>query len=150
MENNKSQFKRTGVLHGGAECIEIQISHSGDVARYVSTIMFTVRDPEVTRGRWQEKWLCVYCKIRQETIFAQISKNILTWQQETINLSTCYSTGFNVIAITILAMATKMLSIVFGLTTSRNKSIKCESFTICCRLNLSGSQENKLMNMQQE
>ena len=54
MENNKSQFKRTGVLHGGAECIEIQISHSGDAARYVSTIMFTVRDPEVTRGRWQE------------------------------------------------------------------------------------------------
>lgn len=32
----------------------------------------------------------------------------------------------------------------------RNKSIKCESFTICCRLNLSGLQENKLMNMQQE
>ena len=28
MENNKSQFKRTGVLHDGAECIEIQISHS--------------------------------------------------------------------------------------------------------------------------
>lgn len=27
---------------------------------------------------------------------------------------------------------------------------KCESFTICCRLNLSGLQENKLMNMQQE
>lgn len=54
MENNKSQFKRTGVLHDGAECIEIQISHSGDAARYVSTIKFTVRDPEVTRGRWQE------------------------------------------------------------------------------------------------
>lgn len=52
MENNKSQFKRTGVLHDGAECVEIQISHSGDAARYVSTIMFTVRDPEVTRGRW--------------------------------------------------------------------------------------------------
>lgn len=33
MENNKSQFKRTGVLHDGAECIEIQISHSGDAAR---------------------------------------------------------------------------------------------------------------------
>lgn len=32
----------------------------------------------------------------------------------------------------------------------RNKSIKCESFTICCRLNLSGLQENKLMNMQQK
>ena len=28
MENNKSQFKRTGVLHGGAECIEIQISQA--------------------------------------------------------------------------------------------------------------------------
>lgn len=67
MENNKSQFKRTGVLHDGAECIEIQISHSGDAARYVSTIKFTAKDPEVTRGRWQE------------TIFAQISKNILTW-----------------------------------------------------------------------
>ena len=49
MENNKSQFKRTGVLQDGAECIEIQISHSGDAARYVSTIKFTVRDPEVTR-----------------------------------------------------------------------------------------------------
>ena len=54
MENNKSQFKRTGVLHDGAECIEIQISHSGDAARCVSTIKFTVKDPEVTRGRWQE------------------------------------------------------------------------------------------------
>lgn len=54
MENNKSQFKKTGVLHDGAECIEIQISHSGDAARYVSTIMFTVKDSEVTRGRWQE------------------------------------------------------------------------------------------------
>ena len=37
-------------MHDGAECIEIQISHSGDAARYVSTIMFTVKDPEVTRG----------------------------------------------------------------------------------------------------
>lgn len=52
MENNKSQFKRTGVLHDGVECVEIQISHSGNAARYVSTIMFTVRDPEVTRGLW--------------------------------------------------------------------------------------------------
>ena len=54
MESNKSQFRRTGVLHDGAECIEIQISRSGDAARYVSTIKFTVKDPEVTRGRWQE------------------------------------------------------------------------------------------------
>ena len=30
-----------------------------------------------------------------------------------------------------------------------NKSIKCESFMTCCLLNLSGLQENKLMNMQQ-
>lgn len=156
MENNKSQFKRTGVLHDGAECIEIQISHSGDAARYVSTIKFTVRDPRgyerpLARDTLQqEKRLCVYCEVRQETIFAQISKNILTWQQETINLSTCYSTGFNAIAITILTTAAETLSIAFGLTTSRNKSIKCESFTICCRLNLSGLQENKLMNMQQE
>lgn len=52
--NGKSQFKRTGVLHDGAECIEIQISHSGNAARYVSTIKFTVKNPEVTRGRWQE------------------------------------------------------------------------------------------------
>ena len=35
------------------------------------------------------------------------------------------------------------------MTPSERKSW-CESFTICCRLNLSGSQENKLMNMQQE
>lgn len=62
----------------------------------------------------QEKWLCVYCEIQQETIFAQISKNILTWQQETINLSTCYSTGFNAIAITILTMAAEMLITAFG------------------------------------
>lgn len=54
MENNKPQSKRTGVLHGGAECIEVQISHSGDAARRVSTTMSTVRDPEATRGRWQE------------------------------------------------------------------------------------------------
>lgn len=70
--------------------------------------------------------------------------------EQAINLSTCYSTGFNAIAITILTTAAEMLSIVFGPMTSRNKSIKCESFTICCRLNLSGLQENKLMNMQQE
>ena len=70
----------------------------------------------------QEKRLCVYCEVRQETIFAQISKNILTWQQETINLSTCYSTGFNAIAITILTTAAETLSIVFGpMTRETNK-----------------------------
>ena len=48
------------------------------------------------------------------------------------------------------AMAAEMLSIAFGPMTSRNKSIKCESFMTCCRLNLNGLQENKLMSMQQE
>lgn len=106
------------------------------------------------RQECQRSWMghcgCVYCEVWQKTIFAQISKNILTWQQKTINLSTCYSTGFNAIAITISAMAAETLSIAFGLTASRNKPIKCESFMACCRLNLNGLQENKLMNMQQE
>lgn len=48
--------------------------------------------------------------------------------------------GFN--AITILATAAETLSIVFGLMTSRNKSIKCESFMTCCRLNLNGKRTN--------
>ena len=54
MENNKSEFRRTGIMHDGAERIEIQISRSCDAARYVSTIKFVVKDSEVTRGRWQE------------------------------------------------------------------------------------------------
>ena len=89
-------------------------------ARYVSTIKFTVRGPRgyerpLARDTLQqEKRLCVYCEVRQETIFVQISKNILTWQQKTINLSTCYSTGFNAIAITILTTAAETLSVVFG------------------------------------
>lgn len=29
----------------------------------------------------------------------------------------------------------------------RNKSVKCESFMTCCRLNLSGLQENRLIDM---
>lgn len=55
METNRIIFESHGYLYkGAAETLEIQISQSGDAARYVSTIMFTVRDPEVTRGRWQE------------------------------------------------------------------------------------------------
>ena len=55
METNRTIFESHGYLYkGAAETLEIQISQSGDAARYVSTIMFTVRDPEVTRGRWQE------------------------------------------------------------------------------------------------
>lgn len=74
MENNKSQFKRTGVLHDGAECIEIQISHSGDAARYVSTIKFTVRDPEVTRGRWQE----IHCGKRNDYAYI-VLEQVTEW-----------------------------------------------------------------------
>lgn len=55
METNRTIFESHGYLYkGAAETLEIQISQSDDAARYVSTIMFTVRDPEVTRGRWQE------------------------------------------------------------------------------------------------
>lgn len=55
METNRTIFESHEYLYkGAAETLEIQISQSGDAARYVSTIMFTVRDPEVTRGRWQE------------------------------------------------------------------------------------------------
>lgn len=55
METNRTIFESHGYLYkGAAETLEIQISQSGDAVRYVSTIMFTVRDPEVTRGRWQE------------------------------------------------------------------------------------------------
>lgn len=55
METNRTIFESHGYLYkGAAETLEIQISQSGDAARYVSTIMFTVRDPEVTRGHWQE------------------------------------------------------------------------------------------------
>lgn len=54
MENNKSEFKRTGVMYCGAEILEIQINQAGDAARYRSTIKQVVRDNIVTNGRWQE------------------------------------------------------------------------------------------------
>ena len=54
MENNKSEFKASGIYFDGASEYEVQISHSGDAARYRVTTHFAVRDPEVTRGRWQE------------------------------------------------------------------------------------------------
>lgn len=75
---------------------------------------------------------------------------LIEYEQEIINLSTCYSADFNAIVNTTLIMVTAMQITAFGLMTSRNKSIKCESFMTCCRLNLNGLQENKLMNMQQE
>lgn len=54
MENNKSEFKTTGIYFNGAREYEIQIAHSGDAARYRMTVKYVVRDSEVSRGRWQE------------------------------------------------------------------------------------------------
>lgn len=54
MEDNKSEFKRSGVMYCGAEVLEVQISVSGDAARYRSTIHMVVRDNIVTNGRWQK------------------------------------------------------------------------------------------------
>ena len=54
MENNKSEFKANGVYFDGARMYEIQVSRSGDAARYRMTVKHVVRDNEVTCGRWQE------------------------------------------------------------------------------------------------
>lgn len=54
MENNKSEFKATGVYFSGARVYEVQIARSGDAARYRVTVKYVNRDNEVTRGRWQE------------------------------------------------------------------------------------------------
>lgn len=54
MENNKSEFKATGVYFDGARKYEIQIARSGDVARYRMTVKYVVRGCVVTQGRWQK------------------------------------------------------------------------------------------------
>lgn len=56
MENNRSKFESHGYLINGiAEKLEIQISQSGDAARYQSTIRWSSRGTEVIRrGHWQE------------------------------------------------------------------------------------------------
>lgn len=55
MENNRSKFESHGYLINGiAEKLEIQISQSGDAARYQSTIQWSSRGTEVIHGRWQE------------------------------------------------------------------------------------------------
>ena len=38
MENNKSEFKATGIYFDGARVYEIQIARSGDAARYRMTV----------------------------------------------------------------------------------------------------------------
>ena len=55
METNRSKFKSDGYLINGiAEKLEIQISRSGDAARYRSTIHWASKGIEVIHGRWQE------------------------------------------------------------------------------------------------
>lgn len=54
MENNKSEFKATGIYFDSARVYKIQIARSGDAARYVRITKYVVRDNEITRGRWQE------------------------------------------------------------------------------------------------
>ena len=55
METNRSKFESCGYLiNCSAEKLEIQISQSGDAARYQSTIRWSSRGTEVIHGRWQE------------------------------------------------------------------------------------------------
>lgn len=55
MENNRSKFESHGYLINGiAEKLEIQISQSGEAARYQFTIQRPSRGTEVIHGRWQE------------------------------------------------------------------------------------------------
>ena len=55
METNRSIFVRNGYLINSLiEQLEIQISDSGDAARYQSTIHWSSRGIEVIHGRWQE------------------------------------------------------------------------------------------------
>lgn len=55
METNRTVFQSHGYLYkGAAETLEIQISESGDAARYQSTIRWSSRGTEVIHGRWQE------------------------------------------------------------------------------------------------
>lgn len=50
MENNKSEFKATGVYFDSwARVYEIQVSYSGDAARYRMTA-----GEHIITGRWQE------------------------------------------------------------------------------------------------
>ena len=51
MENNKSEFKATGIYFDGwARVYEIQVSYSGDAARY----RMAVAGRRIITGHWQE------------------------------------------------------------------------------------------------
>lgn len=59
METNRTIFESHGYLYKGATealeiQIEIQISQSGDRARYQSTTRWPSHGTEVIHGRWQE------------------------------------------------------------------------------------------------
>lgn len=55
METNRTEFKSHGFLYKGvAEVLEVQISQSGDGARYRSTVRWSSRGTEVIHGCWQE------------------------------------------------------------------------------------------------
>lgn len=55
METNRTIFESHGYLcKDVAETLEIQISQSGDGARYQSTVRYSSRGTEVIHGRWQE------------------------------------------------------------------------------------------------
>lgn len=55
VETNRSEFKRCGYfIESLAELIEIQISNSGDAARYKSITSYQTKDTEIIHGRWQE------------------------------------------------------------------------------------------------
>lgn len=55
METNRSIFvSHRYLINSTPEQLEIQISESGDAARYRSTINWSSRGTEVINGRWQE------------------------------------------------------------------------------------------------
>ena len=55
METNRTIFESHGYLYkGAAETLEIQISQSGDEARYQSTVRYSSRRTEVIHVCWQE------------------------------------------------------------------------------------------------
>lgn len=78
MENNRSKFESHGyIINGIAEKLEIQISQSGDAARYQSTIQWSSRGTEVIHGRWQEiryskRNNSPYNNVRQKTLSNQL------------------------------------------------------------------------------
>lgn len=55
VETNRSKFKSHGYfIESLATLIEIQISNSGDAARYRSTTDYQIKGIEIIHGRWQE------------------------------------------------------------------------------------------------